>query len=45
MRDVYAMVRQLGIPTWFCTFSAADRRWPEIVEAILQQKKKKKNNS
>ncbi|KAJ8034442.1 ATP-dependent DNA helicase PIF1 [Holothuria leucospilota] len=40
MRDVYAMVRQLGIPTWFCSFSAADRRWPEIVEAILEQQHK-----
>ena len=35
MRDLCAMVRQLGIPTWFCSFSAADRRWPEIVKAIL----------
>ena len=35
IRDMCAMVRQLGIPTWFCSFSAADRRWPEIVKAIL----------
>ena len=34
------MVLQLGIPTWFCSFSAADRRWPEIREAILLQQKK-----
>ncbi|KAJ8026271.1 hypothetical protein HOLleu_34067 [Holothuria leucospilota] len=38
MRDLFAMVRQLGIPTWFCSFSAADRIWPEIVESIQQGK-------
>ena len=31
------MVRQLGIPTWFASFSAADKRWPEIVKAISLQ--------
>ncbi|KAJ8027670.1 ATP-dependent DNA helicase PIF1 [Holothuria leucospilota] len=40
MRDLFAMVRQLGIPTWFCSFSAADRRWTVIDEAILQQQGK-----
>ena len=28
---------QLGTPTWFCSFSAEDRRWPEICEAICKQ--------
>ena len=37
LRDLYAMVRQLGTPTWFCSFSAADRRWTEICEGICQQ--------
>lgn len=32
--------QQLGIPTWFCSFSAADRRWPEIREAICKQQGK-----
>ena len=36
------MVKQLGIPTWFCSFSAADRRWPEICETILRQEGKDK---
>ncbi|KAJ8019346.1 ATP-dependent DNA helicase PIF1 [Holothuria leucospilota] len=40
MSDVFAMVRQLGIPTWFCSFSTADRRWKEIDEAILEQQGK-----
>ena len=37
LRDLYAMVRQLGTPTLFCSFSAADRRWTEICEGICQQ--------
>ena len=36
MKDLCAMVKQLGIPTWFGSFSAADRRWAEIAEAILK---------
>ena len=36
-RDLFAMVSQLGLPTWFASFSAADQRWPEIAEAILVQ--------
>ena len=34
-KDLFAMIRQLGIPTFFVTFSAADRRWVEITNAIL----------
>ena len=34
-KGVFAMIRQLGIPTFFVTFSAADRRWIEIDNAIL----------
>ncbi|XP_072046834.1 uncharacterized protein [Amphiura filiformis] len=34
-RDLFAMIRQLGIPTWFVTCSAADRRWIEIDNGIL----------
>ena len=39
-REVMAMMRQLGIPTLFMTFSAADRRWIEIDNAILVQQGK-----
>ena len=31
------MIRQLGTPTFFCTFSAAEFRWPEVIEAIKRQ--------
>ena len=34
MHDVLAMVRQLGVPTWFLTLSAADMQWPEIIQSI-----------
>ncbi len=37
MRDLQAMIRQLGTPTFFCTFSAAEMRWPEVITAIKAQ--------
>nr|XP_022300726.1 uncharacterized protein LOC111108932 [Crassostrea virginica] len=37
-KDLFAMLRQLGIPTWFCSFSAAEFRWNEIVGTILHQR-------
>ncbi|CAJ1085629.1 uncharacterized protein LOC117832690 isoform X2 [Xyrichtys novacula] len=37
-KDLFAMIRQLGSPTFFVTFSAAEMRWPEVIIAIkLQQ--------
>ncbi|XP_055088463.1 uncharacterized protein LOC129457426 [Periophthalmus magnuspinnatus] len=36
-REVFSMIRQLGIPTWFCSFSAADLRWKNLIEALLIQ--------
>ncbi|XP_046381067.2 uncharacterized protein LOC124152241 [Haliotis rufescens] len=35
-KDLFAMLRQLGVPTWFCSFSSADMRWPEMIETILR---------
>ena len=32
--EVLAMVKQLGIPTFFMTLSCADLRWNELVEII-----------
>ena len=37
MFDLLAMVRQLGIPTWFLTLSAADLKWPEVIQSIAKQ--------
>ncbi|VDI59074.1 Hypothetical predicted protein [Mytilus galloprovincialis] len=36
-KDVLAMIRQIGIPAFFCSFSAADLRWSEIIESIMMQ--------
>ncbi|XP_078660053.1 uncharacterized protein LOC144904785 [Branchiostoma floridae x Branchiostoma belcheri] len=35
--DLLAYVRQLGIPTWFLTLSAADMQWPEVIQSIAHQ--------
>ena len=35
--DVLAMLKSLGIPTWFLTLSAADLHWPEMIQAIASQ--------
>ena len=37
LSDLNAMVRQLGIPTWFLTLTAADLRWPETIQVIARQ--------
>ena len=31
------MIRQLGIPTWFFTLSAADMQWPDVIQTIARQ--------
>ena len=40
MNDLFAMIRQLGLPTFFVTFSSGElsTRWPEVVETIERQK-------
>ena len=40
MYEVVAMVKQLGIPTWFMTLSCADLRWPELFQIIAKTKGK-----
>ena len=35
--ELLAMIRTLGIPTWFLTLSAADMKWPEVIQAIAAQ--------
>ncbi|CAG2195133.1 unnamed protein product [Mytilus edulis] len=39
LKDLLATIRQLGIPTWFATFSAADMRWSEIINLLMEQQK------
>ena len=33
-RDVFAMIRQLGIPTRFCSFSAAETKWEPLLKSL-----------
>lgn len=35
--ECYAMLRTLGPPTFFVTFSCADYHWPEIIQAVGHQ--------
>jgi len=33
-RDVFAMIRQLGLPTWFISLSAADTHWSSLIKTL-----------
>ena len=33
-KDFFAMIRQLGNPTWFCSFSAAETRWVHLLKTL-----------
>ena len=35
--DLLAMIRQVGTPTWFFTLSAADLKWPDMIQTIARQ--------
>ena len=35
--ELLAMIQTLGIPTWFLTLSAADMKWPEVIQTIAKQ--------
>ena len=35
-KSVFAMMRQLGTPTWFFTFSAADLHWYDLIAALAK---------
>ena len=35
--DLLAMICQLGTPTWFFTLSAADLKWPDMIQTIARQ--------
>ncbi|XP_063442041.1 uncharacterized protein LOC134722357 [Mytilus trossulus] len=43
-KDIFAMIRQLGVPTFFCSFSSADFRWSEIINIILKQQGDTRNS-
>ena len=33
-KKLFAMIRQLGNPTWFCSFSAAETRWTHLLKTL-----------
>ena len=33
-KDLFSMIRQLGNPTWFCSFSAAETRWTHLLKTL-----------
>ena len=33
-KDLFAMIRQLGNPIWFCSFSAAETRWSHPLKTL-----------
>ena len=35
-KDLFAMIRRLGIPTWFMSFSAAETRWTHLLKILHQ---------
>ena len=35
-RELFATIRQLGIPTFFVSLSAADTKWPELLQSLGQ---------
>ena len=35
--ELLAMIRQLGTPTFFLTLSAADMKWPDVIQTIARQ--------
>lgn len=40
-KDLFAMIRQLGNPTWFCSFSAAETRWSHLLKTLGKIVRKK----
>lgn len=36
-KDPFAMLRQLGILIWFCSFSSAEYMWNNAISSLLKQ--------
>ena len=35
-KDIFAMIRQLSLPTWFLSLSAADTRWTDLLRMLAK---------
>lgn len=42
-KDLFALIRQVGIPTFLASFSSADLRWPEMMNTIIMKEGKQIN--
>ncbi|XP_063049297.1 uncharacterized protein LOC134443443 [Engraulis encrasicolus] len=42
-KDLFAMIRQLSIPTFFASFSSADLRWPDFLSSLQRAEGKEAN--
>ena len=40
-KELMAMIRQLGPPTFFLTLSAAEKKWPELLKYLKENQTKK----
>lgn len=35
-KDIFAMIRQLGLPTWFISLSAAETKWVSLLKVLAK---------
>ena len=35
-KNIFAMIRQLSLPTWFMSLSAADTRWMDLLKLLAK---------
>ena len=35
-KDIFAMIRQLSLPIWFMSLSAADTRWTDLLRMLAK---------
>ena len=35
-KDIFAMIRQLSLPTWFMSLSAADAKWTDLLKMLAK---------
>lgn len=33
-KDIFAMINQLGLPKWFCSFSDAESKWAPLLKTL-----------
>lgn len=41
-KDIFAMIKQLGTTTWFCSFSAGETKWVPLLQCLAKLVKTKR---